>query len=160
MPGTAPRLSERLTCGRPSRMSAPEMRSTEAGTSSGEFVARVAVTTTDSVCASTGVAVARARAASAFRISARLPRMPIIGCLALAIVMWSSPARADADPTLLAKLRHGGYVLYLRHASTDFGQNDTEMKSFEDCANQRNLTDKGREEARALGAEIKRLKIP
>jgi hypothetical protein len=34
------------------------------------------------------------------------------------------------------------------------------MKSFEDCATQRNLTDKGRAEARALGEHVKRLKIP
>jgi len=79
-------------------------------------------------------------------------------CLAL-LALCSAAAFAQ-DPTLLSKLRHGGYVLYLRHASTDFGQNDAQMKSFEDCANQRNLTDKGRNEARALGAEIKRLKIP
>ena len=51
-------------------------------------------------------------------------------------------------------------MLYLRHASTDFGQNDSRMTSYEDCANQRNLTGKGRDEARALGAEVKRLAIP
>ena len=68
---------------------------------------------------------------------------------------WAQP-----DPALLAKLRHGGYVLFLRHTSTDFGQNDSRMTSYEDCANQRNLTDKGRGEARALGAQFKRLQIP
>ena len=34
------------------------------------------------------------------------------------------------------------------------------MTSFEDCATQRNLTDQGRAEARALGEHVKRLKIP
>jgi histidine phosphatase superfamily protein (branch 1) len=34
------------------------------------------------------------------------------------------------------------------------------MSSYEDCANQRNLTDKGRVEARELGAQVKRLGIP
>jgi broad specificity phosphatase PhoE len=42
-------------------------------------------------------------------------------------------------------------VLYIRHTSTDFGQNDAKMTGYEDCANQRNLTDKGRQEARAVG---------
>lgn len=51
-------------------------------------------------------------------------------------------------------------MLYVRHASTDFGQNDERMKNFDDCASQRNLTDKGRDEARALGVEVKRLAIP
>ncbi len=34
------------------------------------------------------------------------------------------------------------------------------MTSYEDCASQRNLTDKGREEARAIGAHVRRLGIP
>jgi hypothetical protein len=48
----------------------------------------------------------------------------------------------------------------MRHASTDFSQNDSKMTRFEDCANQRNLTDKGRQEAREIGAQVKRLGIP
>jgi hypothetical protein len=67
---------------------------------------------------------------------------------------------AAADPALVAKLREGGYVLYMRHASTDFGQNDSRMTSYEDCASQRNLTDQGREEARRIGAHLRRLGIP
>ena len=51
-------------------------------------------------------------------------------------------------------------MLYLRHTSTDFSQNDSRMTSYEDCATQRNLTEKGRAEARALGEHVKRLKIP
>ena len=57
-------------------------------------------------------------------------------------------------------LRHGGYVIYLRHTSTDFGQNDEGMTSFDDCAKQRNLTDAGRAEARTIGAAIAKLRIP
>ena len=64
------------------------------------------------------------------------------------------------DAGLVDKLRSGGYVLYLRHTSTDFSQNDSRMKSYEDCENQRNLTDKGRDEARALAGHLKRLRIP
>ncbi|HEV2685760.1 MAG TPA: histidine phosphatase family protein [Actinomycetota bacterium] len=51
-------------------------------------------------------------------------------------------------------------MLYFRHASTDFGQNDDQMTGYEDCAKQRNLTDAGRAEARAIGAAIKRLGVP
>ena len=60
----------------------------------------------------------------------------------------------------MAELRKGGYVLYIRHTSTDFGRNDAQMSSFEDCASQRPLTDKGRDEARAIAGHIKRLGIP
>jgi len=65
-----------------------------------------------------------------------------------------------AGPQLVAELRKGGYVLYVRHTSTDFGRNDAQMTSFEDCASQRPLTDKGRDEARAIAGHIKRLGIP
>jgi phosphohistidine phosphatase SixA len=48
----------------------------------------------------------------------------------------------------------------MRHTSTDFTQNDAASRSYEDCANQRNLTDKGREEARSVAGHVQRLKIP
>lgn len=78
------------------------------------------------------------------------------------LAAFGLPAQAEelAGPQLVAALRKGGYVLYVRHASTDFSRNDAGMTSFEDCASQRPLTDKGRDEARALGAHIKRLGIP
>jgi hypothetical protein len=79
-----------------------------------------------------------------------LRALPLIPLLA-----WAQP-----DPSIVSKLREGGYVLYFRHASTDFSKNDQDMKSYEDCASQRNLTDKGRDEARAIGTHIKRLGIP
>ena len=72
----------------------------------------------------------------------------------------SLPAREPGAQELLAALRHGGYVLYFRHAATDFSQNDEKMKRYEDCADQRNLVDQGRADARAAGAAIRALKIP
>jgi phosphohistidine phosphatase SixA len=72
----------------------------------------------------------------------------------------SLPSRDLAPAELLSALRRGGYVLYFRHAATDFSQNDERMKSYEDCADQRNLVDNGRADARAAGAAIRRLGIP
>ena len=72
----------------------------------------------------------------------------------------SLPSRELAPAQLLAELRKGGYILYFRHAATDFSQNDEKMKSFEDCANQRNLIDRGRSDARIVAAAIRRLGIP
>ena len=57
---------------------------------------------------------------------------------------------------LLAALRAGGYVIYFRHADTDHRQNDQRMTSVDDCTTQRNLTDRGREHARAIGEAIAR----
>src|SRR5438874_1973560 len=63
-------------------------------------------------------------------------------------------AQALAGGPLLAALKTGGLVLYFRHTSTDFGQNDEQMTGYEDCARQRNLTDAGRAEARAIGGGV------
>jgi len=72
----------------------------------------------------------------------------------------SLPQHDLSPPQLLAALRSGGYVLYFRHAATDFSQNDEKMKRYEDCADQRNLIDRGRADARAAGAAIRQLGIP
>lgn len=62
--------------------------------------------------------------------------------------------------SLLSALREGGYIIYFRHTATDFTQNDDKMTGFEDCSSQRNLTDAGRADARAIGAAIRSLGIP
>ena len=91
--------------------------------------------------------------------------------VALVVTAWLSPAHgatpaadaapaALAGPALRAALLRGGYILYFRHTSTDFGQNDEAMTSFDDCTKQRNLTEQGRAEARAIGAAVTRLRIP
>jgi phosphohistidine phosphatase SixA len=80
----------------------------------------------------------------------------ILGVLLAAFIFCAEAA----DPALGKLLREGGYVLYMRHASTDFSQNDANMTSYEDCANQRNLLDKGRAEARLVGEQVRRLRVP
>jgi phosphohistidine phosphatase SixA len=72
----------------------------------------------------------------------------------------SAQSPALAGPALASALREGGLILYFRHASTDFGQNDDQMTGYEDCAKQRNLTDRGRAEARDIGIAMKRLDFP
>ena len=70
------------------------------------------------------------------------------------------PAAPMSGQQLLPVLRKGGYVIYFRHTATDFSRDDSRSRSDEDCDNQRPLTDKGREEARQIGAAFRELKIP
>ena len=72
----------------------------------------------------------------------------------------SDVVRKLAPNALLDELRRGGYVIFFRHTSTDFSQNDARSRGFDDCANQRNLTDTGREQARAIGAAARSLNLP
>jgi len=88
--------------------------------------------------------------------------------LALAIIVAASAAagaQQTRTPTLagvdlLAALRAGGFILYFRHADTDFRQQDVRPVDLASCATQRNLTDRGRDHARALGTAIRTLAIP
>jgi phosphohistidine phosphatase SixA len=66
---------------------------------------------------------------------------------------------AGFDPSLLASLRAGGYVLYFRHGPTDLSQSDT-TTDYDDCSRQRNLTASGRTLERRVGVAIRRLAIP
>jgi hypothetical protein len=90
----------------------------------------------------------------------RTPRRAFLA-LALASVALVAGAQSSLQgPALVAALREGGYVLYLRHAATDFGQNDEAMTDYANCAQQRNLTDAGRADARAIGKALRELRIP
>src|SRR6202521_4503095 len=72
----------------------------------------------------------------------------------------SEPREAFSPGALVAELRKGGYVLYFRHAATDLSQNDSKSLGPTDCANQRNLSPKGREDARPIGRAFHDLGIP
>ena len=66
----------------------------------------------------------------------------------------------QADPAMVANLRKGGYLIYFRHASTDWGQKDTAGEDFENRAAQRNLSDVGKAEAASIGAAFQTLGVP
>ena len=65
-----------------------------------------------------------------------------------------------AGPALTDALREGGYVIYFRHAATDFSEEDTDTRNLQNCRTQRNLTSQGRADARAIGRAFRRLRIP
>ena len=70
------------------------------------------------------------------------------------------PAHALEGAALVRALRGGGYTLYFRHTATDFSQSDRGMTTHGECATQRNLSEAGREQARAIGATIRALGLP
>ena len=72
----------------------------------------------------------------------------------------SLPAKDIPGPALLAELQRGGYTIFFRHTSTDFSRDDVKSRSDDDCDNQRPLTDKGRDEARRIGQDMRSLGIP
>jgi phosphohistidine phosphatase SixA len=72
-----------------------------------------------------------------------------------------STESASLDPVQLVEaLQEGGLVVYLRHAATDMSQVERNVSELERCEGQRNLTARGREQARRIGAAFRALSIP
>lgn len=57
-------------------------------------------------------------------------------------------------------LRGGGYVVYFRHADTGAPTAEPPGVDVNRCETQRNLIDRGREQARSIGEQFRRLRIP
>lgn len=79
----------------------------------------------------------------------------------------NAPAKASqfkeilATPELLKRVQSGGYVLYLRHSSTDTSRPDRfPSVDLKDCSTQRPLSDEGRKIANQVGIAIRKAKIP
>jgi phosphohistidine phosphatase SixA len=66
------------------------------------------------------------------------------------------PAALRAHEGLWATLRTGGVVLLLRHAQTTAGVGDPPGFRLDDCATQRNLDERGRQQSRAWGEALRR----
>ena len=71
-----------------------------------------------------------------------------------------APAKASDLQNLAAALKQGGYVIVFRHGATDESQKDVYPFRFDDMKAQRQLNDKGRDTARAIGASFKELGVP
>jgi phosphohistidine phosphatase SixA len=65
-----------------------------------------------------------------------------------------------ADASLVRDLKHGGYVLFFRHAMTNWNERDQAQTDFSNRAQQRNLSEAGQREAATIGQCFKVLEIP
>ncbi|HYQ96418.1 MAG TPA: histidine phosphatase family protein [Candidatus Eisenbacteria bacterium] len=71
----------------------------------------------------------------------------------------SIPHRADS--TLVGELSRGGFILFFRHAMTNWNERDaTEGGNLANRAGQRNLSEEGQRESAGIGVAIKALEIP
>jgi phosphohistidine phosphatase SixA len=88
-------------------------------------------------------------------------RMPMLFAL---VALWlAGPAFAQSRPSdqdLAQALRAGGHVIVLRHGATHADQADTDPLNHDNIAKQRQLSPKGEEAAKALGASFKAIGVP
>jgi len=80
------------------------------------------------------------------------------------LVMITTAAIARSEPPspsdLVPELRKGGYVLFIRHPKTNPDQADTDPLHLDNIKAQRQLSEEGRKQAKALGEAFRALKIP
>ena len=82
------------------------------------------------------------------------------GFLAAAFAMLAFDAAAGMAPDDLADaLKAGGYVLFLRHTEAIEGS-DFDTENMNNCAAQRNLSAKGKEDAKTIGRAFRSRSIP
>jgi phosphohistidine phosphatase SixA len=97
------------------------------------------------------------RAALFLLVSAAVLGMPH---LVMAQAQQPSAAQAQLPSDLISRLRSGGYILYMRHPQTDQAQKDADLVNLGPCSAQRNLTEQGRRDARIVGENLRKLRIP
>jgi broad specificity phosphatase PhoE len=90
----------------------------------------------------------------------RVTAAVVIFLLAVATLASTARAQGASVDELLGKLRAGGHVIVLRHGATHADQADTDPLKLDNVGQQRQLNDKGRADARALGDALKRVKVP
>jgi broad specificity phosphatase PhoE len=84
--------------------------------------------------------------------------------LGWALAAGTASAQQTAAPllnghALVGALRQGGFVIYLRHAETEPSAPDSTRIDMNDCTTQRNLSERGREQARQIGLAFTALGI-
>ena len=85
----------------------------------------------------------------------------VLGLLAIALAAasaWAQSAPSVGD--VLTLLRGGGYVIVFRHGATHADQADTDPLNLDNVARQRQLNDKGRADAKAVGEAFLRAGVP
>jgi broad specificity phosphatase PhoE len=80
--------------------------------------------------------------------------------LAAVLVTGLAWAQTGSVDDVLSKLRTGGHVVVVRHGATHADQADTDPFNLDNVAKQRQLNDKGRADARALGEVLKKANVP
>lgn len=70
------------------------------------------------------------------------------------LAFLAAPAAAD-EAAAWAALRAGGHVAFIRHASTEPGLGDPAGYRLDDCATQRNLSERGRDESHRIGERFR-----
>ena len=82
----------------------------------------------------------------------------VLAALALSLIVASTGAVAD-ERDAWAALVNGGHVALVRHGNAPPGYGDPPGFKIDDCATQRNMDERGRAQARALGEAFRQHRV-
>ena len=85
--------------------------------------------------------------------------MKFIKFLLIIFITINSPIKADSKQNLINELKQGGKLIFIRHAYAP-GGGDPDNFEINDCKTQRNLNDRGREQANKIGYFFRSNNIP
>jgi phosphohistidine phosphatase SixA len=85
----------------------------------------------------------------------------VLNATAFTLCMFFSAHSLAADTAIWQKLKHGGYVILMRHGAVDSMTHSTHPNAdFENCTSQNNLSPQGQQEAAAVGRAFKKKHVP
>ena len=76
------------------------------------------------------------------------------------LALLPAAVHAQSRPDWIDALRQGGHVVVVRHGATFADQADTDPLNPKNVTAQRQLNDKGREQAKSMGDSMRKLGIP
>ena len=85
--------------------------------------------------------------------------MRLFNIILVIFFILTNGIKADTDTQVLENLKKGGNLIFIRHAYAP-GGGDPDNFNINDCSTQRNLSDKGREQAKNIGIFFKNNQIP
>ncbi len=85
--------------------------------------------------------------------------MRLLNIILVIFFILTNGIKADTDIQVLENLKKGGNLIFIRHAYAP-GGGDPDNFNINDCSTQRNLNDKGREQAKNIGIFFKDNQIP
>ena len=84
--------------------------------------------------------------------------MKFLKLFIIIFISLTTSIKADLNKNLINQLEGGGKLLFIRHAYAP-GNGDPNNFNLNDCSTQRNLNEKGREQAKYIGEFFKKNKI-
>ncbi len=85
--------------------------------------------------------------------------MRLLNIILIIFLILTNGIKADTETQIIKNLKNGGNLIFIRHAYAP-GGGDPDNFDLNDCSTQRNLSEKGKEQAKKIGKFFHENQIP